>query len=335
MKKIKRFFYIVLIVTFTPFALYAQSVELTFDNDLIVGSDDAYTGGMSIVYIGDSLDTIEDGVYKDYTQIMYSLFSTLTFSDFSAKKVNASVGISQVHITPNDIAKIEPIYNDTPYMGTSTVDFSLFTRDVTVLEHYRISVGVIGKKAGTKKVQEDIHKLTRSENPRGWHNQLGNKTTVGLGYLRGIRGYETYFENGNSLEWFYSFYGDVGNAYIGGGAGTVLRYGKNLPKNFNLMSGIYNPAHFNMLGIEERSSSFGYALDLGVSLNWIGEYYLYREGKRQGYDFYTPNTLLITKIGANIYINNFTFSLTLFPVFAQEKITKSASWGRINFGWNF
>lgn len=335
MNKFRNFIVIVVVILSTPFALYSQSIEFTFDNDFVVGSDEAYTGGMSLVYIGDELADIDDGIYKNYTKMMKSLFSTLTFREFNTKKINASVAISQIHITPRSIEKLEPIYNQSPYAGIANLDFSLFTREADVLEHYKISVGIIGKNAGTKTIQENIHRVIGSENPNGWHNQLGEKTTFGFAYLRGVRAHKSYFDSGNSLELFYSIYGEAGNAYIGGGAGVVMRYGKNVPKNYELMSGIYNPTQFNMLGTLEKTKGWGYSLDVGVSLNGIGDYYIYREGKKQGYDFYSPKTLLITKMGASLYMDNFTFSMTLFPIFAKENITKNTSWGRLDFGWNF
>ena len=315
--------------------LHAQNWHVELDNDLLVSSDDAYTGGFSITYMGDMLERAEEGVYKEYTQTMRDLFSTLFLTDFLNKHINASIGIQQVHITPNDIERSDPIYNDTPYAGIALAHLSLFAWDDAVFDQYRLSLGVVGKRAMTKEVQENIHRFTGSKNPRGWDNQIGERGSVGFGYLRGMRGYEQTYEEGYAFEWFYSVYGDLGNTFIGGGAGTLVRYGKNMPRNFDVPSILFNNAPNKVLNMHDRPNALGWSLDAGTSFNGIGYYYLYEEGERAGYNFYTPRWMLTSKIGASVYVENFNFSLSFFPVVTRKNTTQSASWGRFSLGWHY
>jgi hypothetical protein len=266
---------------------------------------------------------------------MKNLFSFILVDDFSGKNMSASMGIQEIVITPKNIEATQPQYDDTPYVGLLNTHYSLFVWDETVFDQYRIQLGYVGKYSGAKELQKSIHILTDSQKANGWKNQLGETFVAGLGYLRGVRSYEYAFSESARFEWFNSFYGDLGNAYIGGGVGSVVRIGVNMPRNFDVSSGLFQNAPSKMLNLQSRSENLGYSLDIGTSLNGIGYLYLYDEGERQGYDFSTPRWSITSKIGLSLYAANIHCSLELFPMFTRDKTIQESSWGRFSFGWNY
>ena len=315
--------------------VHAQNWYMEIDNDLVFSSDEAYTGGASLTYIGDTWHKDDEGVYHEYTSAMRSIFSTLLQDDFSSKKLNASIGMQHITITPSQIQLKEPLYNEIPYAGILSTHFSLFVSDDDVFEQYRISTGVIGKYAFTKEGQEWVHKITGSEKANGWDNQVGDIFTLGVAYLKGLRSYEKEFDDELSFEWFNSYYADIGNAFVGAGAGTLIRFGANVPNNFDVPTALYNHAPNKMLNIHDRSQALGWSVDVGASLNGIGYYYLYDEGKKRGYDFEQPRWILTSKLGLSLYLDNLNFSLELFPVITRKESVHSESWGRFSLGWHY
>jgi hypothetical protein len=323
------------VIAFVISSLHAESWHVEMDNDLLFSSDDAYTGGLNITYLGDELQSSQDGIYNTYSLAMKNLFSFILVDDFSGKNMSASMGIQEIVITPKNIEVTQPQYDDTPYVGLLNTHYSLFVWDETVFDQYRIQLGYVGKYSGAKELQKSIHILTDSQKANGWKNQLGETFVAGLGYLRGVRSYEYAFSESARFEWFNSFYGDLGNAYIGGGVGSVVRIGVNMPRNFDVSSGLFQNAPSKMLNLQSRSENLGYSLDIGTSLNGIGYLYLYDEGERQGYDFSTPRWSITSKIGLSLYAANIHCSLELFPMFTRDKTIQESSWGRFSFGWNY
>lgn len=314
---------------------HAQNWYVEVDNDLMLSSDDAYTGGASLTYIGDTYNEQDDGIYHEYTSAMRSIFSTLLQDDFSSKKLSASIGVQYITITPSQIQVKEPLYNEMPYAGILTTHFSLFAWDDDAFEQYRISTGVIGEYAYTKEAQEWVHRVTGSEKAEGWGNQLGNIFTLGVAYLKGMRSYKEEYNDGYTFEWFNSYYADVGNSFIGGGGGTLVRFGSNVPNNFDVPTIFYNHSPNKVLNMHDRTQALGWSVEAGTSINGIGYYYLYDEGKKQGYDFDRPRWILTSKVGVSLYIENLNFSLELFPVVTSKNSAHSESWGRFSLGWHY
>ncbi|MCD6258831.1 MAG: lipid A deacylase LpxR family protein [Helicobacteraceae bacterium] len=313
----------------------AQNLYLEVDNDLMLSSDDAYTGGIALTYIGDTFSENDTGVYHEYTSVMRSIFSTVLQDDIFSKKLNASIGIQHVTITPSQIQQKEPLYSEIPYTGILTTHFSLFAWDSDAFEQYRISVGVIGSNAYAREMQEWVHRVTGSEKAQGWNNQMGDIFTLGVAYLRGMRSYEREYEDGYSFEWFNSYYADVGNAFVGAGLGTLVRFGSNVPNNFDVPNVLFNHAANKVLNMHDRNQALGWSVELGTSINGTGYYYLYDEGKQQGYDVDIPRLILTSKVALNLYVENLNFSLELYPVVTRKNNIHSESWGRFSLGWHY
>ena len=154
---------------------YDTGWALYVDNDLFAlrSADQDYTGGASL--------TLSGGRAKDY---WYSLDPALSFVDrfsgFSDKHLSNDRQLHSLEVgftvfTPSDIRKIENQRGDRPYASLiylSNTHESINLKDDTALVS-SFTIGVLGSKL-VENVQTQIHKLTGSEKPVGWDNQISD-----------------------------------------------------------------------------------------------------------------------------------------------------------------
>jgi len=154
---------------------YDTGWALYVDNDLFAlrSADQDYTGGASL--------TLSGGRAKDY---WYSLDSVLNFADkFTRFDTKHSDNDRQLHslevgftvFTPSDIQDIQNQAGDRPYASLiylSNTHESISLQDDTALVS-SFTLGVLGSKL-VQNVQTQIHKLTGSEKPVGWRNQISD-----------------------------------------------------------------------------------------------------------------------------------------------------------------
>jgi|GEM_PF-382964 len=312
---------------------YADVWTLATDNDLVFHSDDAYTAGMFASWVGDEYSKSEaDSFTYLYTSTLKNIFTLLPLIDLENKNLNASISLSEIVMTPNDLTQTQAIYDDIPYSGTLGIDFSLFAWDKNQFDEYRISVGVVGPLSGAEQLQNLVHKITGSEEAKGWDNQLGNHFYVNLGYLKGMKNYEYFLNNDTRFEWFNSMYFDAGNYYIGAGAGSLVRIGQNIPNNFNTPSTLMSTSASNNLNFTSRKNEFGWAANLGISADLIGYMYLQEAAIDAGYDVEREWGIVSLTASFELYYENMRASLDLFPSRTSSK-DDSGSWGRISFTW--
>lgn len=318
-----------------PFLAYGASVQLEFDNDVILASDEKYTGGLNIIFMGDKYQEGEEGYYNDYVSFLNSLYGWIPKCDLERKDRYGSFSIQQITITPEDINASAPVYNDTPYAGSLQIHFSLFATNDESFEEYRFTIGTVGKYAFSEEVQNGIHNVLGNTKARGWQHQLGDHYGVGLGYIHGARIYETKMPEDHNFEWFYGYFADLGTAYIGGGASTLVRIGKNMPRNIDVPNSLFNHAPNKILNLYKRSKEFGYSMEMGTSFNAIGYNYLYSEARKQGYAIKDNKLVMTSKLGFNLYFENMNLAFEFYPVFTRDEDPQSTSWGRLSFGWSY
>lgn len=314
---------------------FANADVWTFstDNDLFFQSDDAYTAGGFLSWMGDEYSQSDkDSFTYTYTSTLKSIVTALPLVDLESKKLNAAISLQEIMITPNDLSQEEPIYTDMPYSGTFAMHLSLFAWDKHEFDEYRVSMGVVGPLSGAEQLQSLVHTITGSTEAMGWDNQLGNHFYLNLGYLKGMKSYEYKLNNTTRFEWFNSYYFDVGNYYIGAGAGTLIRIGQNMPNNFNASSTLISISPTNNLNFASRNDKFGWSANLGINGDLIGYMYLQDAARDAGYDVQKQRWLINLTASVDVYYENMRASLELFPSRGSVN-DDSTSWGRISFTW--
>ncbi|WP_345980168.1 lipid A deacylase LpxR family protein [Sulfurimonas sp. HSL3-2] len=315
--------------------LLADSVYLVHDNDLPFDSDDHYSAGLQIGWMSDTYNgKMSNGFGQAYVEFLSNILE-LAGASFTSRKRAGTISVQEMIITPKDLTKSEPIYNDVPYMGLLSNSFSLLSWDKDDFDEYRLTIGMVGPDSGAEKLQKTVHTIVGSTDPKGWNNQLGTRVVTQLGYIHGIKQFMGSYKHSQRFEWFNSYYADVGNFYCGAGVGSSIRYGHNMPYNFESVSGLFNSSKGDMIELDQKNSSIGWDIHGGVHLNAIAYLYLYDESKRFGYSYERPYFLPIVNFGVSWYMKNFSLAIDFFPSQPTVANPQSASFARINLSLQF
>lgn len=313
--------------------LYASSWSLAIDNDFFFNTDDRYTGGMQINWMGDNYHPKQKSFDSHYALALSKLISSIGMGDFKGKKRNASFGIQEFIITPEDLEKKEPIYDDVPYIGILSLKSSLFIWDATAFEEYRMTVGIVGPSSGTTEIQTRVHKLIGAKNPQGWHNQLEDYAFIQWNYLKGFKNFEHIFSNDIHLQWFNNYVLSLGNYYRGGGGGSYLRLGRNIPDNFVAVSDSLNSSPTHQINLGSRSKALGWATRLGLFGHIPAFSYIEEEAQQKGYTYEKSYSKLIAQVGFDLFLEDFQISIEIYPTGFLYKNYRENSWGRVQFTW--
>jgi hypothetical protein len=188
-----------LIFLLVPSILFADSFSAYIENDVYENSDGFYTHGTQLEYTHNI----------DSTNVL-------------------GIKGSQEIFTPSDKNNPLPEYGDRPYAGWLHGDV-YWERyyDNHWIDHYELSLGVVGPYSGGELAQKTVHKWLENKQPQGWQYQLLNEPTIQICY-------------GKTYSVFLNDYVEL-RPEMRLNAGNVLddfeliqtiRFGYNIPKDF-------------------------------------------------------------------------------------------------------
>lgn len=315
-------------------SLAAQSWSVLLDNDILFGTDDAYTGGIQIGWMSNELNgTREDSFERSYIRGMSDLLTAIYPFDLGAMRRNGAVSLQGIAITPKDTKSSTPVYDDIPYMGATSASFSLFVWNERLFHELSFSVGAVGPASGAGTAQKALHRLIGNEEPQGWDNQLGNRLLLQAGYLLGSRSYVHRFYDHYTFEWFNSIFADAGSIYVDAGGGTVLRFGRNVPGNFVEVKGFFSHSLARQLNFDARRGTWGWDVALGVGVNALGYFYLYDASKELGYEYDRAMSFVSGYFGINVYYRNLQVALEAYRSRTLEHFIRAENFGRLSLVW--
>jgi hypothetical protein len=184
--------------------------SFTFENDFFAGYDRHYTNGVQAAFLTDLARA---------PQWLCSL----------SADPQAVIGVGQRIYTPTNTDAALPDPHDRPYAGWTYVMGDLRTRAGPTIDHVTVAAGVLGPASGARQSQNNIHHLIGDTPARGWDTQVRNGYTFMAGYerawpnvLQGALG---------THHWDLALRAGAmaGTPLTYANAGTVLRYGSNLP----------------------------------------------------------------------------------------------------------
>jgi len=202
-----------------------QSLSVTWENDAIARSDRHYTQGARISYL--SRDDALPGWFEQVSEWLPAIGL-----DIEAQKYGLAVG--QDIYTPEDLRNPHLIPDDRPYAGWLFGSLALQRRGKTsarwrALETFRLDLGVVGPESYAEQTQKHWHGV----DPQGWDHQLGTEPGAVFRYER------RYLFSGSGPTgsgWGYHMIpnlgGSFGNIATDLSTGTTLRFGYNIPNEF-------------------------------------------------------------------------------------------------------
>lgn len=154
------------------------------DNDAFAPDDEDqdYTGGLSVVRTGDSLEHSLLFLEGGLTKLNHIFSNHETVKDETIAR-SAEVGFEA--FTPANIKTSDPVFDDRPYASLFFYSQSRTTvadTESPSLSSVTLTLGFLGLDL-IKDVQDLIHKVTDNNRPQGWDNQIssGGEPTARLG----------------------------------------------------------------------------------------------------------------------------------------------------------
>ncbi|MGM0450651.1 MAG: lipid A deacylase LpxR family protein [Pseudomonadota bacterium] len=307
----------------------ADTLSLSWDNDLLTGRDKGYTNGLRFSYLGEAAEKDTDCNLCLSRHTRDSL-AVLPGIGASGDRHALAFSLRQLMITPQNIQARAPQYNDLPYAGYLSAEATLWSWDDTSITGYSITAGVVGPDSLAQQAQEWVHGVTGSTNPRGWEYQLGTDWVGGAQVQHAQRAFKTgdTDELQQDLNWLASAKAGsfVSNAQFGVG----WRLGRNLPNNFisdyaGLSSSVGMPGLLNAPGP-------GWSLFAGILGEWIPYSYLDERSGRYRYD--QKPLVGHLGIGASWHTQDLHLSVSLRTTTSQDATNKEPlSFGTVSLVW--
>ncbi|MDL0433172.1 lipid A deacylase LpxR family protein [Marinobacter sp. TBZ242] len=323
---------IILLIAFVPGFAGASSgaFSISWDNDLLTGSDKGYTNGGRLSYLSASAENNNCEVC-----LARSARNAMDWLPVIGRTGNAhalTFSLSQLMVTPENIQASGPIYEDLPYVGYLSGSITLWTWSSASLTGYGIGLGVVGPNSGAEVTQKWVHKLTGSTNPNGWDNQLGTDV---IGEVHAFHARRLFRENIGSrmhqeVAWVTG--GRLSNFVSSGELGMSWRIGTNLPANIipdyaGASSTIALPGSLNAPGS-------GWSVFIGLGMEFIPYSYLEEQSGR--YDYDQRSVVGLGGVGVGWHSPGIQIALTLRATTSQDERDKDAlSFGTVSAAYRF
>lgn len=156
----------------------ARLFRFEFDNDLLIGSDDAFTAGWSFQVHSPMRDEWKPGLASWIGRL-----PTLGDDGAGGRIVRSATGVTQLIITPQNILISTAQPDDAPWAGTLGGYVSWTSYDNTRLAALQAYLGCLGPCSHAQEAQTFVHvDLRLGDRPMGWSNQLEDKLLANVNY---------------------------------------------------------------------------------------------------------------------------------------------------------
>lgn len=153
------------------------TLTVGLENDLFgAGDDKHYTHGTEITYVSDTYQP----------RWLLAVASWFPFYEPTAE-TRFIWSLGQQIYTPGDIERRDLIVDDRPYAGWLYTSIGLLTDNRDHNHHIdklELVLGMVGPDSGAENTQNAVHKITDSDEAKGWDNQLDDEFTIDLQYQR-------------------------------------------------------------------------------------------------------------------------------------------------------
>lgn len=221
-------------------------LNLVWENDLFSQRDRHYTNGMQALWVPDAAP-------PTWLRRVARLLP--------AGEMRHGYAIGHAMFTAEDITLTEPPPGQPPYAGWLYGSAAVSVWNGRRVDQLTLTAGVVGPAALAEQGQKFIHKITDSEEPRGWDTQLENEPGVVITYQRSHRGEAVAAFGGNYFDFTPHFGGALGNVYTYANTGFTLRYGSRLPRDDGPLRVQPGPPG---AGLHAAGDDFGWFLFAGV-----------------------------------------------------------------------
>lgn len=206
-----------------------ELMTLTVENDLFVNEDNGYTNGTYLSWAHGGFEQFDGDTIPRW---LHALTRDLPISTAPDRHRGVSYLIGQAMQTPGDLTRRDLIEDDLPYMGVLLWQASLHAWNDRVADELTLMLGMAGPAAGARHTQKSVHRITGSDDPKGWSHQIHNEPVFRVGIERLWRLADVDIGHGLGADLI-----GIGNAGAGTlqssvGTGLSLRLGRGLDRSF-------------------------------------------------------------------------------------------------------
>ena len=220
--------------------------SFTFENDFFAGYDQHYTNGVQLAFLVD---------LNKSPQWLQSMSAD--------PRMVVAVGQRIYTPTNTDIATPDP--NDRPYAGWAYVMGDLRTSAAPTIDHLSVTVGVVGPASGARQTQNGVHRMLGEARSKGWDTQLRNQPTFMVGYERAWPAVWQGTFGSHQMDLGVRAGGNIGTPLTYVEAGTVIRFGANLPTDLPVTHVSLGPPRDGYRG----TTRFGWYVWLGLDAHAV------------------------------------------------------------------
>lgn len=197
-----------------------HALSFTVENDFRF-SDRYYTNGLKLSYTQSGSDFWT-------SRLQFALLNLFAPDGAQAYE---SVSIGQAMYVPSDISTPNPPETYRPYAGWLYASFGAHVATRDTLDSFTVNLGVVGPISLAEDTQKLYHSVIDADWPMGWHTQIKNEPGIVLSYRHSQR---LVRERIGALDFdaIGSAAADLGNVLTQGEVRAFMRFGKNLPYNF-------------------------------------------------------------------------------------------------------
>lgn len=233
---------------------YAGVLQIQFANDVFFSSDDHFTNGFSLFWQPPLVNTWRD-TYLPW--ILADLVSKLPIINSADTQKHVGFAFLQLMVTPENLLEPSIIQDDLPYTGFLGALIQLSSSNDHQFDVIQLTLGIVGPSSVAKQVQKEAHRLTDTDIPQGWRNQLGDEFIVNLDALHAKRIVNRpsggIWGAGFDLDWRVS--AGAGNFFTYAAVGLGFRFGWNIIPGWELAP-IGNRAISNNFHDHSRSPKY-------------------------------------------------------------------------------
>lgn len=308
---------------------FADTFNLSWDNDLLVGLDQGYTNGVRLSYLTASAKDQEassSGVARKAGEWFDFLPGITPIRQDQA----VSLTVRQLMVTPEDISRSQPAVDDLPYAGYLSVGAGVWSWDDTTINGYGAHLGVIGPESGAEASQRWVHKLTGSDKPRGWDTQIGTDVVAGFHATHARKFWQSSERSRRMHEMAWVGSTMLSSFRTHARVGTVWRFGHNLPVNF-VPDYAGTSTAVGLPGAVSRKTS-GWSVFVGLGLEYVA--YSYLEAEADPYRFEESPLLVQAGLGGTWQWQSVQAALTFRATTGEQETNKdSFSFGTLSLTW--
>ncbi len=207
-----------------------QTFFIYFENDIFGETDKHYTNALKLTWLSSDLTEYDEDTRLPRWGL--PLLRHLPLINRPGFQRNVGLSLGQNIYTPEDISRSDLIKNDRPYAGWTYLSLTFHVKNVTQMDVFEVTLGIVGPSSLAKQSQRTIHRWIESQEPKGWDHQLRNEPGLIIGWQRSWRLFSAGMGKGFGFDFIPRIGAVVGNVSTHANLGGEVRFGYHLPFDF-------------------------------------------------------------------------------------------------------